>query len=511
MIINFPLLGSGGGTGKGLAPVDEFPQNPEEGQVVAYAGSASATGVYQYDGADWVPVGVDDLSDYYTSAQTETAIDNKLGDYLSKVEYEPKELAISAALNQLNSDVQTISGNTPDMSLYTPTTGFSTINGSAITEGTNIIIEGGGSGTELLPVSAFPQSAEIGTLVAKTDIEPTIGYWETSDSALTFHLIDTAYTGTAITLATLLNNATNPMLDGDIDISLEYNYDDSDLLQVILKVGGDDSTAQAFPFNMGEISQDWVYDEIQDDPAAIAPGDYYYISYNFTCNGDALTFTVKKTYDGTEGFVSLDFTSEDYELANLPGTTVVDGIYQYDGTEWNKYEGGSASGSNIVELTQAQYDALTTKDPDTLYIISDASSINMDNYALQTDLTTLSNTVNTSLSTKADAANITANNSNIKFPKWNSQGIITGSVDGNTYYNYGFYINGNSRVIPSTGSFPNIFAPTTAGDAGKPLVSNGSGAPVWGAYKFAFLTETEYDALTTKETDTIYFVVPDPE
>lgn len=39
--------------------------------------------------------------------------------------------------------------------------------------------------------------------------------------------------------------------------------------------------------------------------------------------------------------------------------------------------GGS---SNIVELTQAQYDSLATKDPDTLYIITDAQAINMNDY-----------------------------------------------------------------------------------------------------------------------------------
>lgn len=44
------------------------------------------------------------------------------------------------------------------------------------------------------------------------------------------------------------------------------------------------------------------------------------------------------------------------------------------------------AGNNIIELTQAEYDALVDKDPDVLYIITDASEINMNDYATKTDL-----------------------------------------------------------------------------------------------------------------------------
>lgn len=66
--------GGSGGSGTELSPVTEFPLEAEAGTVVAYNGTASASGVYQYTGEEWVPVGVDDLSDYWTSAQTEDAI-----------------------------------------------------------------------------------------------------------------------------------------------------------------------------------------------------------------------------------------------------------------------------------------------------------------------------------------------------------------------------------------------------------------------------------------------------
>ena len=57
------------------------------------------------------------------------------------------------------------------------------------------------------------------------------------------------------------------------------------------------------------------------------------------------------------------------------------------------------------------------------------------------------------------------------------------------------------------GSGNSCYAPTTAGTAGQPLLSNGSGAPVWGGYKFAFITQVQYDALSTKDSTTIYFII----
>ena len=93
------------------------------------------------------------------------------------------------------------------------------------------------------------------------------------------------------------------------------------------------------------------------------------------------------------------------------------------------------AGNNIIELTQAEYDALTEKDPDALYIITDASEINMNDYwtsaqtqsaidaatsgipssqvieALRTDVNTISGNVQTlsgEVATKADASDLQA-------------------------------------------------------------------------------------------------------
>lgn len=166
--------------------------------------------------------------------------------------------------------------------------------------------------------------------------------------------------------------------------------------------------------------------------------------------------------------------------------------------------GGTGGGGSVVELTKAQYEALgTAYTENTTYIITDADVIDMDDYALATAVTD-------SLSTKADKQNVAPNTGVDWFPTWNEQGVITGvrnSVSVNIHN-----INGISIISPiyyGSNNWSNLYAPTSAGTAGQPLLSNGSGAPVWGGYKFLFMTQTEYDALVTKDSAAIYFITGD--
>lgn len=183
-----------------------------------------------------------------------------------------------------------------------------------------------------------------------------------------------------------------------------------------------------------------------------------------------------------------------------------------NGTNYTLQGGGGGGGETVVELTQAQYDALTAYSPDTTYIITDASPINMDDYATTGTVNTLSGQVSTlsgSVANKADKASVTANNAR-QFPKWNAEGIVTGTT-GNTVYERSLSINGTSKTMLQTtnSDFTGIYAPTSAGTQNAVLLSNGSGAPVWASYKFQFITQTQYDALSTKDSTTIYFIVGD--
>lgn len=142
----------GGGDSSELQPIDYFPLDAVEGTVISYTGSSSASGVYQFDGTEWTAVV--DLDPYWTSAQTQSAI-TAVEDHL----YDVEEVTASA-LTELHDNIQELSGTTSliqdTFSAYTPTTGFSTINGSAITNGGDIVIQGGGGSTEEieLPIAA---------------------------------------------------------------------------------------------------------------------------------------------------------------------------------------------------------------------------------------------------------------------------------------------------------------------------------------------------------------------
>ena len=172
-------------------------------------------------------------------------------------------------------------------------------------------------------------------------------------------------------------------------------------------------------------------------------------------------------------------------------------------------QGGGGGGETVVELTKAQYDALDPPATDTTYIITDAETVDLNDYAMASGLTELSGTVATINSNYATKQNVTARASNSNYlPGWNAQGVITGST---AYYSKSQGINGTNYNVFSNSNtnHPAIFAPTSAGTAGQPLLSNGSGAPVWGGYKFAFITQTQYDALSTKDATTIYFITGD--
>ena len=215
--------------------------------------------------------------------------------------------------------------------------------------------------------------------------------------------------------------------------------------------------------------------------------------------------------------ITLNGTDYNVKDANLSAYTPTSGFSTINGSAITSggnitISGGSGGGETVIELTQAQYDALTGYAENTTYIITDATPINLDDYAttattsaISSDVATLSGTV----ANKADKASVSAN-SNRQFPRWNAQGIVTGTT-GNTVYEQSLNINGSSKTMLQTtnSSFGTIYAPTSAGTQNAVLQSNGSGAPKWSSYKFQFITQTAYDAITTKDSTCIYFIVGD--
>lgn len=227
--------------------------------------------------------------------------------------------------------------------------------------------------------------------------------------------------------------------------------------------------------------------------------------------------TALSFYTPTQQLAAVATSGEIGDLTDVTVSNPSNGqVLKWNSTSQKWENGTGGGGGNVVELTQAQYDALANPDPDTTYIITDADAIDMDDYATQADM----ETVQTALAGKADKQSVTANTDTNKFPYWNEQGVITGA--GSTAFTKVFNLNNFSgyRLLTAYNSeWPAIWAPTTSGTAGQILKSNGNGSntpPTWvnietltGGLKFWLGTQAQYDALAPNYDSSTLYVISD--
>ena len=212
--------------------------------------------------------------------------------------------------------------------------------------------------------------------------------------------------------------------------------------------------------------------------------------------------------------ITLNGTDYNVKDANLSAYTPTSGFSTINGsaiTSGGNITISGGSGETVVELTQAQYDALTAYSENTTYIITDADPINLDDYAttattsaISADVATLSSTT----ANKADKANVTARSSGYYFPYFNAQGIITGSTG--PAYSRSVKLNGTSYNIArfTNSDMQGFYAPTSSGETNTILMSAGVNAsPVWSSIKMQFISQSAYDAITTKDANTLYFII----
>ena len=186
------------------------------------------------------------------------------------------------------------------------------------------------------------------------------------------------------------------------------------------------------------------------------------------------------------------------------------GIYQYDGTDWNPAGGEvdlsaywtsaetqsaiTAVEDHLFDVEQVTASALTELHDGLLEV--SGKTVDLSGYYTsgQTDAA-----ISAATSGKADAQNVEPNTSSKLFPKWNSEGIITGSVS--PTFDPTIRINDKAfqRVTFGGGSWYNggFYAPESAGTAGEVLVSTGSGAPVWSAVTGGGDTQELQDQIDT--------------
>ena len=504
-----------------------------------------------------VPTNLSDLNNdegFVDSGDVQTQIDNSISGKADS------SALTSYATTAFTEETYMKKGEMPDMSAYTPTSGFSTINGSAITDGSNIVVEetpySGGTNIDITDHVISVTGITVPTNVS--DLNDDIG------------IATTAWTNSAITDATS-GLATEQYVDNSVSGK-------ADTSGVTASIAAATAATTGWVENQGYLTAYTETDPVFMASAASGITSNDISNWNDKLDASALTqyYTSAQTdtaiSNATSGLVtSADVETQITDKGYITGYTETDPIFQasaasgitsQDITNWNgkldasaltpyytsaqtdtaisnatsglqetlvsgtniktinnesllgsgniNIQGGSG-GTNIIELTQAEYDALTSYTQDAVYVITDAQEINLSEFitTANTDYWTSAETqsaITESTSGKADAASVSANGNYGYFPYWNSQGVITGFDSTRAFVrNFSVNVSTKSMVQATNSDLPSIYAPTSAGTQNQVLLSNGSGAPVWSSFKFAFMTQAEYD-LITPDSSTIYFI-----
>ena len=343
-----------------------------------------------------------------------------------------------------------------ELEAYTPTDGFATINGQIITSGGNITIDAPeySAGTNIDITNEVISVTGITVPTKVSDLQNDAGY------------------------------ITNDALNGYATLS-----DCNDLYSAVTQ---DIATAVS-----GLASETYVNSALTEATSGLA-------------ETTAVTQQIATAVSGLASETYVDNAVSGKQDTLVSGTNIKT-INQQSilGSGDITIQGG---GAGAIEMTQAQYDALSGNvSADTFYVITDATPIDMSNYATTGDLSTLSTTV----SGKADKANVTAATTGFHFPLWNTDGVITGQT-GSTYISY-MIINGNYQYLyrNTSSSMGTIYCPTSAGTAGDVCVSQGSGAPKWASLlsmlgvDFWIGSQDDYDAMASHSNTTLYIMDPE--
>ena len=186
----------------------------------------------------------------------------------------------------------------------------------------------------------------------------------------------------------------------------------------------------------------------------------------------------------------------------------------------------------VVELTQAQYDDLPTsaKTSNSLFVITDATAGDLSNYYTKSE-TSGATEISTALASKADTATtytktetdnaITAATSTKQDTLVSGTNIKTingetllgeGNIEiqgGGSSYTAGDGININNDVISVTGKVDTSAITTSISSSSTDTQVPSAKAinDQLGGLKLVKLTQSEYDSLTTKDSNTLFVIV----
>lgn len=134
--------------------------------------------------------------------------------------------------------------------------------------------------------------------------------------------------------------------------------------------------------------------------------------------------------------------------------------------------------SKTVELTQSEYDGLAVKNPNTFYIITDAQGGNLSNYYTKTEVDKKVGDVSaTAESAYIDVKNLSATVSELDYALTEHTADTTVHVT-------------SAEKVSWDGAATNASNAVTA----------------LGGLKLVKLTQSEYDALQTKDANTLYII-----
>ena len=462
--------------------------------------ASPASGITSQDITNWnAKLDSSALTPYYTSAQTDNAISNAVSVKADSSRVDEIEEVTASALVELHSTKQDI---------LVSGTNIKTINNQSLLGSGNIEIQGG-SGSDY---SAGTNIDITNNVISVTGITiPTSNTAFTNDAGyITSGEVESQITGK--------NYATENWVQDNINLAIESETARTE--STYAKIGD-------IPSLDGYATTGWVESqgylkEHQDISGKLDSN----VFTAYTANTQT-ELSNKQDASAMTAYATTAFTESTYlkEHQSLSAYSTTEQVQTLINTAKQEVENEIPDVSNFVTSAQVNTQieskgyitGYTESDP--VFQASAASGISaqdinnwnnkLDSSALNPYYTSAqTNTaISNAVSGKTDKVSVTASGSGYKFPKWNNQGCITGTSA--TAYQAFHNINGSSRKVYSDSSeaLPTIYAPTSEGLAGQPLLSNGSGAPVWGAYKFQFISQSQYDALATKDSTTIYFIV----
>lgn len=308
--------GTGGNAGE-LEPVTDFPVDAPAGTVVALS-SGGTVGVYQYDGMDWAPIGGGDMSNYYTKAETDAAITSATQDFATQAD-------ITAATSPIQSQVDDIER----------------VTATALTELHDAILEiSGSTGGSNYIIPAITSQTEYDAISGDVKTGDLIQVWDVdiNDDGEGEYGLFQAYVDQG-------SISWNRKDNGDSLLWSNRDYPwmtDNDVSPVDLGAGG------------FLISKD------------IAADDGSFNGIGFDGDGKPVITHIVPQYDEQTGEVT-GMTRDDRDI--LGELDTLDQVVSAALVDLNEKKVESEDIKHIVKLTQAEYDQLATKDPETFYII----------------------------------------------------------------------------------------------------------------------------------------------